>query len=583
MPLQNSLSNALMFAPRYPPLARAFAHSTPLKQVHAPRASGKPPLHPSAVHASTLRHEAAVATAAGDEDDEWCARTQIDVLKEVAWIDKATIRQIELDLDRTYTELGLFGSQGPYQQALRDVLMAYSCYRPSVGYVQGMGYIASTLLLYMEPEAVFVCMGNLLHKHHFPDFLLVDMEQIDLYAAAFTQVFAKELPALQKHLATTGVDCRLYIVEWWMTVFCTVLPLSASSLVWDLLVMEGISAIVRITIGILAVLQQDLLGASLEKCLTVLTHAEDWFGVRSQDGGVVIHEDEAGEEGAILEEGGDGGWKRARESKSFAAVMEAADAVEMTSDAFMLLLHHTAISPKHAAGGRDHIQEIRYVMRHIAMLAKQDEEAARERRARIHRGFLERFNLVWHATAGLGWAHDSEEGKEDKGAGDAGQENSPPFEDGEGDAGVHAAQSLTSHNAPAWACATGDTDHVMHSPALAGCDGGGEGGERKGSEAVMGGNHGDALLAAAVNVADKWKEDVRSFQLKAEELLMPLTARGAVASAAVNTNKKLSLGPDASAPAASCDAVPIRNARDASREEPAVSGRNLLTLSVSGV
>ena len=99
----------------------------------------------------------------------------------------------------------------------------------------------------------------------------------------------------------------------------------------------------------------------------------------------------------------------------------------------------------------------------------------------------------------------------------------------------------------------------------------------------MGGNHGDALLAAAVNVADKWKEDVRSFQLKAEELLMPLTARGAVASAAVNTNKKLSLGPDASAPAASCDAVPIRNARDASREEPAVSGRNLLTLSVSGV
>jgi hypothetical protein len=355
--------------------------------------------------------------------DEGCEGS----MHEEAWIDKATLRQINLDLDRTYTELGLFGESGPYKQALRDLLVAYATYRPSVGYVQGMAYIASTFLVYMEPEQVFVCMGNLLHNHHFPDFLLVDMHAIDLYAAAFTHVFRKELPALHRHLCTLGthftcftgttvqiltqkallgVDCRLYLVEWWMTVFSTVLPLSASSLVWDLLLLEGIAAIVRITIGVLAVLQHDLLGASLETCLTVLTHAEDWLGLdvraydsttpapapatpalgRSQECGGEQLDGGEQQEGGVSRSGGVpplapgeeqargehqppptaqqhqqqnegqglGSEERrgGRESKSFAAVLEAAGMVQVTRDSFMSLVHQSALSPQ--VGLEDH-------------------------------------------------------------------------------------------------------------------------------------------------------------------------------------------------------------------------------------
>jgi hypothetical protein len=183
-----------------------------------------------------------VGNVTGNGSDDGAVKgARIDDGIEEAWIDKATIRQIDLDLDRTYTDLGLFGVQGPYQAALRELLLAYCCFRPWVGYVQGMGYLASTLLLYMQPPEAFVCMGNLLHKHHFPAFLLVDMQQIDLYAIAFNRVFASHLPCLHHHLQDTGVDCRLYLVEWWMTVFCTVLPISASSVVWDLLLLHGIA------------------------------------------------------------------------------------------------------------------------------------------------------------------------------------------------------------------------------------------------------------------------------------------------------------------------------------------------------
>ena len=35
-----------------------------------------------------------------------------------------------------------------------QVLEAYICYRPDVGYVQGMSYLAAMLILYLEPYPV---------------------------------------------------------------------------------------------------------------------------------------------------------------------------------------------------------------------------------------------------------------------------------------------------------------------------------------------------------------------------------------------------------------------------------------------
>lgn len=45
---------------------------------------------------------------------------------------------------------------------LRCVLEAYAMFRPDIGYVQGMAYIAATLLLYMDEYSTFVCLSNLL-------------------------------------------------------------------------------------------------------------------------------------------------------------------------------------------------------------------------------------------------------------------------------------------------------------------------------------------------------------------------------------------------------------------------------------
>ena len=44
---------------------------------------------------------------------------------------------------------------GPGQRSLYNVLKAYSIYDRTVGYVQGMGFVAGTLLLFMSEEDAF--------------------------------------------------------------------------------------------------------------------------------------------------------------------------------------------------------------------------------------------------------------------------------------------------------------------------------------------------------------------------------------------------------------------------------------------
>jgi hypothetical protein len=49
----------------------------------------------------------------------------------------------------------------------------------------------------------------------------------------------QHLPLLYKHLSITGIDARLFLVEWWVAVFGTVLPVDCLSVAWDLLLFEG--------------------------------------------------------------------------------------------------------------------------------------------------------------------------------------------------------------------------------------------------------------------------------------------------------------------------------------------------------
>eukprot|EP00052_Salpingoeca_macrocollata_P013332 m.104070 g.104070 ORF g.104070 m.104070 type:complete len:103 (+) comp18869_c0_seq6:145-453(+) len=61
-----------------------------------------------------------------------------------------SIKASSLDIARTFPDLAMFQENGPYYDMIRDILGAYVCYRPDIGYIQGMSFLAAMLLLNME-------------------------------------------------------------------------------------------------------------------------------------------------------------------------------------------------------------------------------------------------------------------------------------------------------------------------------------------------------------------------------------------------------------------------------------------------
>jgi hypothetical protein len=60
---------------------------------------------------------------------------------------------IDTDIPRTFPKLGgIFQHEGIYNAKLYRILEAFTMYRPDIGYVQGMSYVAATLLLFMDNE-----------------------------------------------------------------------------------------------------------------------------------------------------------------------------------------------------------------------------------------------------------------------------------------------------------------------------------------------------------------------------------------------------------------------------------------------
>ena len=47
-----------------------------------------------------------------------------------------TLELIRLDVSRTFPRLCIFQRGGPYFDLLHNILGAYVCYRPDIGYVQ---------------------------------------------------------------------------------------------------------------------------------------------------------------------------------------------------------------------------------------------------------------------------------------------------------------------------------------------------------------------------------------------------------------------------------------------------------------
>eukprot|EP00794_Sanderia_malayensis_P005458 gene5458-6141_t len=186
-----------------------------------------------------------------------------------------TVGLIALDVARTFPTLCIFQKGGPYHESLKNLLGAYTCYRPDVGYVQGMSFIAAMLLLNMDLIDAFICFANLMHKPCQMAFFMVNQPMMEAYFNSFDVMLEECCPRIHQHFRQQKLSHDIYLIDWIFTIYSKSLPLDIACRVWDLFCRDGEAFLFRTAIGILN-LNQDLLLSldffRLAQHLTKLSH-----------------------------------------------------------------------------------------------------------------------------------------------------------------------------------------------------------------------------------------------------------------------------------------------------------------------
>uniref|UniRef100_A0A8C4WSY8 TBC1 domain family, member 12b n=1 Tax=Eptatretus burgeri TaxID=7764 RepID=A0A8C4WSY8_EPTBU len=127
---------------------------------------------------------------------------------------ESSLELITLDISRTFPSLCIFQKGGPYHSTLQNVLGAYTCYRPDIGYVQGMSFLAAVLLLNLDVEEAFITFANLLNKPCQLVFFRVDHSLMLTYFETFELFFEENLPQLFRHFNSSNLTPDLYLIDW---------------------------------------------------------------------------------------------------------------------------------------------------------------------------------------------------------------------------------------------------------------------------------------------------------------------------------------------------------------------------------
>ncbi|EGG14675.1 drainin [Cavenderia fasciculata] len=190
---------------------------------------------------------------------------------DVLGLESTSLGMILQDIQDTFPSLLIFQKGGPLHSDLIDVLGAYICNRPDIGYVPGMTFLGAMFLLNMEKYDAFQCLSNHINKNCYRAFFRHDLQGIPKYLNAMDGTVEALLPKLHKHFKSIGISAKHYLVDWITTLFSKALPLDISTRVWDLVFIEGEVFIFRTSLAILRYFITDLDGANYDECIDLFT------------------------------------------------------------------------------------------------------------------------------------------------------------------------------------------------------------------------------------------------------------------------------------------------------------------------
>ncbi|KAH9082646.1 hypothetical protein Ae201684P_009969 [Aphanomyces euteiches] len=180
------------------------------------------------------------------------------------------IKLVQRDMPRTFGHHPLFQDGAAGTQKTYEVLEAYTCYRPDLGYVQGMSYLAAILCLHLDSFGAFRAMVSLMSTRLLFDMYRLEEERTFRYLNVYDAVLKHELPQLYEHFESIGMDPKMYVVDWAFTLFTRCVPLEVVLRIWDCYIYIGTPFFFQACMAILIMYENALLSMDLGDCMKFL-------------------------------------------------------------------------------------------------------------------------------------------------------------------------------------------------------------------------------------------------------------------------------------------------------------------------
>lgn len=205
------------------------------------------------------------------EKDLDMAGKQSATIKRKTKEDAAALIKLEKAIKRDLgarTSYSKFAASAGLQDGLFGVCKAYALYDEGVGYAQGINFLAMPLLFNMPEEEAFCLIVRMMNHYHLRDLFIQDMPGLHMHLYLFERLLEDFEPALYCHLHRKQVSPHLYATQWFLTLFVYRFPLQLVLRIYDLILSEGLAAILKFGIVLMQKNATTLLGMNDMMALT---------------------------------------------------------------------------------------------------------------------------------------------------------------------------------------------------------------------------------------------------------------------------------------------------------------------------
>ncbi|XP_064648922.1 uncharacterized protein LOC135501087 isoform X6 [Lineus longissimus] len=180
-------------------------------------------------------------------------------------------KQISLDLLRTMpTNVHFDTTDADGIQKMQEVLQAYCVHSTTMGYCQGMNFIAAMSLLFMDKEDAFWCLVAMTEKYFTPHYFDHNLIGAQADQEVLKELLKEKLPKLHQHLDDLDIEISTVTLNWFLAIFFDSVPMETLLRIWDCFLLEGPKVLFRFAIAILKIHEKALL--EKEDTISIMKH-----------------------------------------------------------------------------------------------------------------------------------------------------------------------------------------------------------------------------------------------------------------------------------------------------------------------